>query len=804
MAVTLVYSHFSNCYAPEPPRTPSFSDGLLNSTRTAKSTHEHKPQQSRTALKSSIMRPNNINSLNLTRELTGFVTSGSMDNALYLFDKMCHSDTYVWNLIIRGFCDNGLFQEAVDFYYKMVFEGVSTDKFTFPFVIKACGRLFWLTEGQKVHAKLIKIGLELDIYVCNCLVDMYFKFGLIEIAEKVFDEMPIRDLVSWNSMVSGYLLVGDPVKALTCFREMLKFGIKPDRFSVISALGACSSDGCLRGGKEIHCQLIRSGVDLDIKVQTSLIDMYAKCCVVNYAERVFYRIACRNIVAWNAMIGGYALNARFHESFACLKKLQEDDNLIPDAVTMINLLLTCSHSGALLEGKCIHGYAIRKLFLPHLVLETALVDMYGKCAELELAKRMFCSINDKNLVSWNTMIAAYVQNGWHREALELFNCLRKETLKLDAVTIASILPAFAELGSMSECKLIHCYIIKVDLSSNIIVSNAIIYMYARCGDLKTARQLFDGILYKNLVSWNTMIMAYGIHGFGTTSIQLFMEMRENGIKPNESTFVSLLSSCSICGLINEGWEFFKSMKIDYKIEPAIEHYGCMLDLLGRVGNLDAAMKFIDEMPLVPTARIWGSLLTASRNNNNIALAELAAKEILSLEHDNTGCYVLLSNMYAEAGRWKDVEKIKFLMNEKGVTKTISCSMVETNGKIQRFINQDKSHCKINMIYNVLDIIMNKIGEDAYVHSVSKFIPADLIRKRRNLPVNHSVRLAICFGLISTEVGKPVSIRKNTRICEDCHRIAKKISLVSKREIIVRDSKIFHHFQDGRCSCADYW
>ncbi|EEF41109.1 pentatricopeptide repeat-containing protein, putative [Ricinus communis] len=484
--------------------------------------------------------------------------------------------------------------------------------------------------------------------------------------------------------------------------------------------------------------------------------------------------------------------------------MQEDDNLIPDVITMINLLPSCSQSGALSNGKCIHGYAIRKMFLPHLVLETALVDMYGKCGELELAKRVFSQIDEKNLVSWNTMIAAYVQNGLNMEALELFNCLWNEPPKPDAVTIASILPAYAELASVSECKQIHSYIIKIELSSHTIISNAIVYMYAKCGDLKTARRIFDGMLCKNVVSWNTMIMAYGIHGFGTMSIQLFSEMRENGIKPNESTFVSLLSSCSITGLVDEGWEFFNSMKSDYNIDHGIEHFGCMVDLLGRTGNLDAAMQFIEELPLVPTARIWGSLLTASRNKNNIALAELAAKHIFSLEHDNTGCYVLLSNMYAEAGRWEDVEQIKTLMKKKGIVKTVSCCMVETNGKSHKFINQDKSHSQINMIYDVLDIIMKKIGKDAYVHSVSKFRLVDLMNKRKNSPANHSVKLAICFGLISTAIGKPVVIRKTTRICEDCHMVAKKISLVTKREIIIGDSKIFHHFNGGSCSCRDYW
>lgn len=805
MAAILVHNYFYKSYSSTPkkfsrkPNNPPKKTTQNKSRNTKSSSAAIRTNQSKAS--KHLVRPN---SLTLTQALCAFVDSGSMDNALYLFEKMNQSDTFIWNVIIRGFTNNGLFQEAIDFYHRMDHQGIRTDNFTFPFVIKACGQLLYLIEGQKVHAKLIKIGLDFDVYVCNFLVDMYLKLGFLELAEKVFEAMPERDLVSWNSMITGYQTVGDGLSSLICFREMLDLGKKPDRFSMVSALGACSIEHCPRSGKEIHCQVIRRALELDIMIQTSLVDMYGKCGKVGYAERVFERISSKNIVAWNAVIGVYALNDHIFESFACLKRMQEDDNMIPDVITMINLLPSCSQSGALLEGKSIHGHAIRKMLLPHLVLETALVDMYGVCGKLKLAEYVFDQMNEKNLVSWNVMIAAFVKNEQNREALKLFHNIWDEHLKPDAITISSILPAYAELASLSEGKQIHAYIPKLDLGSNIFVSNAIVYMYAKCGDLQTARKFFDDMVCKNVVSWNTMIMGYAIHGFGRNSIQLFSQMREKGIKPNGSTFVSLLSACSISGLVDEGWEYFNSMKMDYSIEPGIEHFGCMLDLLGRTGNLDAAKHFIEEMPLIPTARIWGSLLAASRNNNDILLAELAAKHILSFEHNNTGCYVLLSNMYAEAGRWENVDQIKFLMKKKGLVKTIACSLVEANGKSHRFINQDKSHTQTNMIYNVLDIILKMIGEDVYVHSLTKFRLLDVIEKREKSPENHSVKLAICFGLISTAIRNPVIVRKNTRICEDCHGAAKKISRLTRREILVGDSKIFHHFRDGYCSCGDYW
>ncbi|XWS62615.1 hypothetical protein CRYUN_Cryun06bG0026300 [Craigia yunnanensis] len=449
-----------------------------------------------------------------------------------------------------------------------------------------------------------------------------------------------------------------PFVIKACAGEMVLVGIRPDTFSFISGLGACSIEGCGRNGKEIHCQIIRSGLEMDLLVETSLIYMYGKCGNVDYAERVFVRIVHNNIVAWNAMISG--------------------------------------------------------------------------CWKFKLAKYVFVRINGKNLASWNAMVAAYVQNGRYTEALGLFQHILYESVKPDAITLASVLPAYAELTSLSEGRQIHAFIIKLGLSSSTIISNSVTYF--------------------------------------------------------------------ISGMVDEGWEYFNSMKRDYGIDPGIEHFGCMLDLIGRTKNLDLAKHFIEEVPFVPTARIWGSLLAVSRKINDIELAEVAAKHALSLEHDNTGCYILLSNIYAEAGKWKDVERIKNLMIREGIEKTMGCSKVEMDYKIHRFFYQDRSNAQTNMIDDVMDIILRMTGkkEDVYARSITKLRRTDMTRKRPNSPENHRIRLAISFGLISTELGSPVLVRKNIRICEDCHNVAKKILKITKREIVVRDSKVFHHFQDGSC------
>lgn len=762
-----------------------------------------KNRQLTIGIKAKLKRQN----LALARNLLGVLDSGNLDYALDVFENMYKQRSYIWNVLIRGLTDNEFFEEAIYFYHRMLWEGVQVDHFTFPFVVKACTALFALVEGEKIHSRIIKMGFDIDLFICNSLIVMYSKLGCIDQSEKIFEDMPIKDLVSWNSMISGFVSVGDSWRSLMCLRGMQNLGKIPDRFSLISTLAACSLKGYLLSGKEAHCQVIRKYFESDSMIQTSLIDMYGKCGLVDYSERLFNKLSQRNIILWNAIIGAYALNNKAEEAFTCFKRMRAFDNLDPDSVTLLNLLNSCLRLGSLFHGKSIHGFAIRNGFFPNVVLETALVDMYGKCGMLNMAECIFIGMKEKNLISWNTMIGAYVQSGSHEEALQLFQDLCSEPLEPDEYTYTGILPAYAEISLPKQANQIHGRIIKSGFGfSSIIICNSLINMYAKCGDIQSAEKIFKRMsCEKDVVSWNTIIMAYGIHGFGENSINLFSAMTQKGIKPNASTFVSLLTSCSIAGMVDEGHKYFNLMMEDHDIDPGIEHYGCMLDLLGRSGNLDLAKNFIDKMPLAPTTRIWGSLLAASRHHGNLELAQLSADRITSLEHsNNVGCYLLLANMYADARRWEDSERIRQLMKDKGLQKTVAGTMIEHNGKTYQFTNYDHSHPESNIIYYSLDIISRKISEDLYVHSISKFRPANIKRRRANSSTYHSVRVAICFGLLNTAIGHPILVRKNVRICEDCHTAVKNISTVTNREIVVGDSKIFHHFRDGRCSCKDYW
>jgi pentatricopeptide repeat protein len=334
--------------------------------------------------------------------------------------------------------------------------------------------------------------------------------------------------------------------------------------------------------------------------------------------------------------------------------------------------------------------------------------------------------------------------------------------------------------------------------------NALIDMYAKCGRLEIARRLFEKMPKRDVVSWNVMILGYGLHGQSKDAIALFSQLEQKGIKPDDITFICILSACSHAGLVDEGRKYFNSLNRDHRFTPRMEHYICMVDLLGRAGCLDEAQELINNMPYEPDASVWGALLGACRIHCNIALAEYVAKHHLKLESNNTGCYVLLSNIYAAAGRWHDAAKVRTMIKTKGLKKNPGRSWIEIKNSVHTFVGGDRSHPQSEKIYAVLDSLMNDMKKEGYVHDKSFVLQDVEEEEKENIISTHSEKLAIAFGLLETSPGMPIQITKNLRVCGDCHNATKFISKIAKREIILRDINRFHHFKDGVCSCGDYW
>ncbi|KAH9287809.1 hypothetical protein KI387_031926, partial [Taxus chinensis] len=689
---------------------------------------------------------------------------------------MCSRNVFVWNEMMRGYAWNGLEEESLLLYYKMQELGINPNNYTYPILLKACSSLLALQEGRHIHYDIIRNGLESDVYVGAALVDMYSKCGSIEDARELFDKMSERDVVSWNSLIAGYAQNGCANEALRIFRQMQETYVKPSSVTMAIVLPACAQLADLEQGKVIHNMILRCGFESHVAVVTALIDMYAKCGCVQIARQVFDRMPARNAISWTAMIAGYAQNGYGNDSLLLFHQMQLG-NITPDFPSIVSVLRGCAHSASLQQGKSIHAYIVQSGFGMDIHVGNSLVAMYAKCGTIEDALRFFDCMPERDVVSWNAMIAGYAQNGHACEALTLYQQMQNQYVKSDVTTMVSVLPSCAHLAALQQGKYIHGYILRNGLELGVSMGNALIDMYAKCGRVEIAHRLFDDMPVRDVVSWNVMIAGYGLHGKSNDALTLFSQLQQEGIKPDHVTFICVLSSCAHAGLVDEGRQYFNSMNRNYCIAPRMEHYICMVDLLGRAGHLDEAQHFIKRMPFKPAAGIWGALLGACRIHCNVDLAERIAAHYLELEPYNMGCYVLLSNIYASAGRWHDAEKVRAVLKDKGLKKNPGLSWIEIKNKVHTFVGGDKSHPQSEKVYSVLDSLIREVKKEGYTPDKS-FVNQDVEEEEKeNIILTHSEKLAIAFGLIETSSGMPIQITKNLRVCGDCHSAIKFISKI---------------------------
>eukprot|EP01018_Ginkgo_biloba_P040301 Gb_16664 [translate_table: standard] len=738
-----------------------------------------------------------------TKLVSMYAMCGSLVDAHFVFENINKRDIFLWNAMIRGSVQSGFSEEALLLYHQMQWEGIQPNYFTFLCVLKSCALLSDLQQGKEIHDHIIRNGLVLDLRVGNALIGMYSKCKCIETARQVFDKMSQRNVVSWNAIIAGHAQNGRADEALKLFRRMLWAGVKPNSVTIAGVLPACSHLAALQQVKEIHNHIIRIGYEIDVFVGSALVDMYAKCGSVEVARKVFDKMFQRNKVSWNGMIAGYSRNGQASEALEMFFQMQLAA-VEPDSVTIVSVLGACSHLTYQRQGKEIHGHIIRNAFECNVIVESALIDMYAKCGSLEAACEVFNKMSLRDVVSWNLIISGYTQHGHANEALKLFHGMLLAHTKPISDTIAIVLPACTSLATLQQGKEMHNYSIKRGFESDVFVGSALMDMYAKCGSMELARHMFDRLPERDVVSWNIMIAGYGMHGHGGDALMLFHQMQWAGFKPNCVTFIALLSACSHAGLIDEGRQYFDCMSRDYGIKPQVEHYSCMVDLLGRAGLLHEAHDFIKTMPLQPDAGVWGALLGACRVHSNIELGGHAAECLFQLEPQNAGYYVIVSNIYAAACMWDAVVKVRNMMKDRGVKKRPGCSWIEVKNKVHAFVVGDRSHPQTEKIYAKIESLAWQMKAAGYVPN-KNFVLDDVEEKEKeSILYSHSERLAIAFGLINTYIGTPIRVTKNLRVCGDCHNATKYISKIVRREIVVRDANRFHHFKDGLCSCGDYW
>uniref|UniRef100_A0A2N9FCG3 DYW domain-containing protein n=1 Tax=Fagus sylvatica TaxID=28930 RepID=A0A2N9FCG3_FAGSY len=477
--------------------------------------------------------------------------------------------------------------------------------------------------------------------------------------------------------------------------------------------------------------------------------------------------------------------------------------LAPDNFTYPFVLKACSALSAIEEGRNIHEHAIRTGWETDVFVGAALIDMYAKCGCVESARKVFDKIEVRDTVLWNSMLAAYSQNGHPDEALTLCSEMALAGMRPTEATLVTVISASADIAALPQGIELHGFSWRHGFDSNDKVKTALVDMYAKCGSVKVARNLFERLKEKRVVSWNAIITGYAMHGHATEALDLFEEMKEKSL-PDHITFVGVLAACSHGGLLDEGWIFFESMVRDYHIDPTIQHFTCMVDLLGHCGRLDEAYNIIMQMRVMPDSGVWGALLNSCKIHGNIELGEVALEKLIELEPDDSGNYVILSNIYAQAGKWEGVARLRKLMIDKGIKKSIACSWIEVKNKVHAFLSGDISHPNSDAIYAELKRLEGRMKEAGYVPNTGSVFHDVEDDEKTNMVCSHSERLAIAFGLICTPLGTRLLITKNLRVCEDCHVAIKFISKITEREITVRDVNRYHHFEDGLCSCGDYW
>ncbi|KAL6073169.1 Chlororespiratory reduction 2 [Balamuthia mandrillaris] len=728
---------------------------------------------------------------------------GRMEEARAVFSGMKQRDTVTWSSIITEETRHGHAKEALELFGQMEQAGVSPDPFTFTSVLKACGSIADLETGKRVHAQLLRRGLLPNVRLSTALISMYGKCGRMDKARAVFQRMKRRDVVAWNSMIAEEIQCGHAKEALLLFQQMQQARVPPDSLTYTSVLQACATTKNLELGKRVHAQFLRRG-SLSLSESNALINMYGKCGRIDEAGAVFKAMKKRNVASWTAMIQACTQCGHEKEALELLQQMQQA-GMQPDPPIYAIILKACGSMKDLETGKQVHAQLLHQGLLPDVMLSTALISMYGKCGRIDEARAVFTAMKERNVVTWTSMIVAEIQCGNGKEALELFQQMQQAGVSPNSFTYTSVLKACGSIADLETGKQVHAQLLHHG-SLNLPESNALINMYGKCGQVGDARAVFLGMKQRNVLTWTSMVAVHGMHGQGREALAAFEEMQQQGLQPNDITFINVLNACSHTGLVEEGLACFAAMKEKHGIQPTVDHYNCVVDMLGRAGRLDEAEALIDTMVEVPPDAVtWMALLGACGRLKDVERAQRAAERAVELGAQDASPFVILSNIYAAAGREEDAKRVQNKMAECGVKSEAGRSWITVNGQMHSFLARDRSHPRSKEIYKELARLNQRIKAAGYKPDTDWTLPAASKEPKEMGLAHHSDNLAVAFGLLATPPGEPLRIITTLWLSGDSHTAAKYIAKVTQREILVRDVNRFHHFSPNlTCSCGDRW
>ncbi|XP_047324461.1 pentatricopeptide repeat-containing protein At4g39530 [Impatiens glandulifera] len=633
---------------------------------------------------------------------------GRMEDARTMFSDMPIKTAVTWTIIIAGYTKIGRSDVSLQLFNQMKEEHSVPDRYVLSSVLSACSTLEYLEGGKQVHSYVLRREREMDVSVSNVLLDLYLKCGKVGTGKQFFHNMMIKNDITWSTMISGFMQNSFHLEALKLFKAMGQLGLKPDAFACTSILTSCGSLSAICFGKQVHAYTVKANMELDEFVRNSLIDMYSKSDSLTDARRAFEGMSNLNVVSYNAMIEGYSRHEKLDEALDVFHEMRFR-SFSPSFLTFVSLLGVSASLFAVNLSKQIHGLIVKYGVSLDVYAGSALIDVYSKCTFVKDARLIFEEMfQNRDNVVWNAMLFGYTQQSENEEALKLYRLMQFSNEKPNEFTFVALVTASSNLVSLLHGRQFHGQLVKTGLDFDPFVTNALLDMYAKCGSMEEAHEVFDSTYRKDVACWNSMISSYAQHGEAKEALTMFEEMKEKGIEPNYVTFVGVLSACVHVGLVEEGLIHFQSMP-RFGIEPGTEHYACVVSLLARAGRLDEAKEMIKKVvPVQLAAILWRSLLSACRDIGNVEMGKYAAEMAISIDSKDSGSYILLSNIFAAKGLWNEVRKVRESMEFAGVVKETGYSWIELNNKVHGFAARDETHDDAELIWLVLNNLIQHI------------------------------------------------------------------------------------------------
>lgn len=613
-----------------------------------------------------------------------YVGFAFLDDANKVFDGMLERNEVTWTTMISGYTNNGKADTGIKLYTEMVDSKAEVaNSFLYSIVLKACASLGNLQIGRFIHGRISYRRLEFETVLMNSLIDMYVKCGKLKDAQKVFRDILVPNSTSFNILISGYNKEGYMEEMIGIICTMHQKGIKLDDFTFPCALKACSSLSLLALGKLIHCYIVKSGFTCSCFTFSSLIDMYSNCRQMIEAVKLFNQYPdCKpstsgSLAVLNSMLSGYVDNEQNVSAINLISQIHSS-GMQTDCYTLSNALKVCLNLNNLRLGHQVHALAVINGYELDYIIGSILVDFYVKSRRVSYALCLFQRLPIKDIVAWSCLISGCAKIGLNSLAFTLYRDMIRLGLQVDHFIISSVIRACSSLAGLTSGKQVHAFCIKSGYEIEEVIVTSLVDMYSKCGEIEDGLALFNHISERDSVLWTGIIVGCGRNGREREAIMVFKDMIRSGFKPNEVTLLGVLSACKHAGLVDEGLTIFKSMETEHGIEPSLEHYYCIIGLLGQAGFFEEAEELINVMPFEANTIVWRSLLVACVTHKRTEMVDLIAKHLLATSADDPSVYVTLSNVYATMGMWENSSKLRATMKEVGL-KEAGQSWIQTTG-----------------------------------------------------------------------------------------------------------------------------